>query len=150
MLAVDGAGSEMQPMTAFVRRGEERIVIFTGRDTEIGRAGASHGHISVVGKNHDYHAYLEGDIRPIEDRQLTDELWNPTVAAWYPDGKEDPNLLLIEFRPQRAEIWASIGNPLVFGYKIAKANATGEMPEDVAVRRSISFSGGGSELGSRV
>jgi len=36
---------------------------------------------------------------------VIDRLWNPFVAAWYEGGKDDPELRLLRFDPDWAQVW---------------------------------------------
>ena len=47
---------------------------------------------------------------------MIDRLWNPFVAAWYEDGKDDPQLALLRLDAECAEIWLD-GSSLVAGVK---------------------------------
>jgi general stress protein 26 len=42
---------------------------------------------------------------PDNDPAVIDRLWNPFVAAWYPGGKDDPELRLLRFDPESAQVW---------------------------------------------
>jgi general stress protein 26 len=44
-------------------------------------------------------------------------LWNPSVAAWFEGGKEDPKLRLLSFQPGHAQIWLN-ENSLFAGVKM--------------------------------
>ena len=79
-----------------------------------------------------------GRLRVNRDAAKIEELWNPVVAAWYPGGKDDPEMTLLELQLVDAAIWASKTNPIKFGWEIANANATGEEPE-VGVSNHIRF-----------
>jgi general stress protein 26 len=99
-----------QPMTAqFIddQSNAGGIWFFTGRDTDLARAvGGGHpAQASFASKGHDLFASLEGDPTASEDRAVIDRLWNPFVAAWFKGGKSDPDLRLLRFRPERAQIW---------------------------------------------
>ena len=48
---------------------------------------------------------------------MVDKLWNPFVAAWFEGGKDDPNLQLLRFEPERAQIWLN-GSSLLAGMKM--------------------------------
>ncbi len=41
------------------------------------------------------------------DRAVIERLWSSFVAAWYPAGKNDPNLALLHLEPEEAEIWSN-------------------------------------------
>jgi general stress protein 26 len=62
---------------------------------------------TYVSKGHDLFAHIHGTLEPIEDRALVEKLWNPFVASWYKEGKEDPDLQLVRFDTSNAEIWKS-------------------------------------------
>jgi len=36
---------------------------------------------------------------------VIERLWNPIIASWYKDGKDDPDLLLLRFDTERADVW---------------------------------------------
>lgn len=103
-----------QPMTAQFdgEAGRGPIYFFTAKDTDLvealgaGQAAALH----FADKGHDLFASVEGRLAPVSDRALVDRLWNKWVAAWYQGGKEDPNLQLIRFEPDHAQIWLNENN----------------------------------------
>jgi Uncharacterized stress protein (general stress protein 26) len=141
MLGVEGKG-HMQPMAAQVDAATNTIWFFTKIDAPIvAHVGSgARAHFCVVGKNHDYHACLGGrlTVEPAA-REKIDEYWNAVVAAWYENGKEDPKLTMLALRLDDAEIWASTGSAMKFGWEIAKANYDAEKMPDVGVKREIRF-----------
>lgn len=69
---------------------------------------------TYVAKGHDLFAHIHGTLELVEDRALVDKFWNPIIAAWYKDGKDDPDLQLLRFDTTKAEIWkAEMGSTLV-------------------------------------
>lgn len=69
---------------------------------------------TYAAKGHDLFAHVHGTLRPVDDRAVVERLWNPIIASWYRDGKDDPDLQLIRFDAERAEIWkAEAGSTLV-------------------------------------
>ena len=46
-----------------------------------------------------------------------DRLWNRFIAAWYEGGKDDPNLVLLRFDAESAEIWLDASS-LIAGIKM--------------------------------
>ena len=76
-----------------------------------------------VSKGHDLFACLSGSARIDNDRTMIDKLWSKQVEAWFPGGKDDPNLALLRFDIDSAELWEadmSITGKLkmIFGGKI--------------------------------
>src|SRR3954452_294247 len=75
------------------------IWFFAAKDTDLVRElGDSHRGIAhFAAKGHDLFASMHGELSVDNDRTRIDRLWNRFVAAWYPGGKEDPNLQLLRF-----------------------------------------------------
>ncbi|HSR65837.1 MAG TPA: pyridoxamine 5'-phosphate oxidase family protein [Xanthomonadaceae bacterium] len=120
MLGLDGAeGGHARPMTAQFEERRGPIWFFSARDhalvRDLDRGGAAH--VSFVAKDHGLFASLGGELRLDTDRAVLDRLWNPFVAAWYEGGKDDPNLALLRFDADHAEIWENASS-LLAGLKL--------------------------------
>jgi general stress protein 26 len=99
---IDGEHSE--PMTAQIDDDQPNtLFFFAGRDNRIAKGGDAMA--QFVGKGHDFFACLAGNITTDNDRGQIDKLWNNQVEAWFPGGKEDPNLTLLRFDVDSAELW---------------------------------------------
>lgn len=115
MLGVDGVDDgRAQPMTAQLHEDDGFIYFFTTKDN--GLVENMHQNrraiATFVSKGHDLFATLNGSLEEDQNRTKIDKLWNPHVAAWYPQGKDDPNLLLIRLDPESAQIWLNENNVL--------------------------------------
>ncbi|QRM56602.1 pyridoxamine 5'-phosphate oxidase family protein [Sinorhizobium sp. BG8] len=141
MLGVEGSHMHMQPMAPQLDRQSATIWFFTKTDAEIVHAigPASRAHFCVVGKDQDYHACLSGRIEVRKDPVKIDEYWSSIVEAWFDHGKNDPQLTMIALRLDDAEIWASTGSALKFGWEIAKANFNPDEEPDVGVKAHVVF-----------
>jgi general stress protein 26 len=110
MLGLTGVDEDhSQPMTAQFVEGRDNgpIWFFTAKDTNLVRGmGQRHAaFLSFAAKGHDLFASVHGELVVDNDRAVLDKLWNRFVAAWYPGGKEDPNLQLVRFEPERGQVW---------------------------------------------
>lgn len=72
---------------------------------------------------------VAGRATVVHDRAKVDELWTPTVEAWFPNGKDDPTVALIKVEAESAEYWASNEPGVVTAFKIAKAVVTHTQPD---------------------
>jgi general stress protein 26 len=123
MLGLVGVeGGHSQPMSAQVLNDEGprgAIWFFTAKDTDLVRAlGESHrAMLNFSAKNHHLFASLQGELSKSNDRAVIDKLWNRYVAAWYEGGKDDPNLQLVRFDPDHAQVWLN-EHTLVAGVKL--------------------------------
>lgn len=57
------------------------------------------------GKGHDMFARFDGTLVRETSQDRFDQFWNNFVAAWYDEGKNDPDLLFLRMDLGTAEIW---------------------------------------------
>ena len=109
MLGIDGEpGGGMQPMTALIEEDDGGpLWIFTSKESDLARAigGGKPAHATFTGRKHDLFANVTGRLSIDNNRTVIDRLWNPWVAAWFEDGKDDPKLCLLRFDAEHAKIW---------------------------------------------
>lgn len=118
MLSLDGVAGA-QPMTVLTDGERSPLWIFTSKETDLVRALSPGQPASLVfvSKGHDLFASLLGRICPDNDRAVIDRLWNPFVAAWYREGKADPELCLLRFDAEDVKVWVDASS-LLAGVKI--------------------------------
>lgn len=131
MLGLAGDGREFQPMTAFVEPDANRIWFFTRDDTDLARDVADQGgaDATFIFQERKLHASIVGRIARDHDRERIERYWNAHVAAWYPDGKDDPALTLLRLDVDEAAVWITEAGPLKYAFELAKANASNATPE---------------------
>ena len=71
---------------------------------------------------------LAGRAALVHDRAKIEELWNSGVEAWFPDGKDSPDVALLRIDPDSAEYWDSPGGRVTSVLAYAKSKVTGERP----------------------
>ncbi len=69
---------------------------------------------------------VSGNATITRERRKIDELWTHAVEAWFPKGKEDPNLTLICVTPTVSHYWDTENGKLVTMAKILTAAVTGK------------------------
>jgi len=65
---------------------------------------------------------LTGKARISNDRELIDKYWNPYVAAWFENGKDNPEVAMLIIKISKGEHWDSTTNKLVQTFEILKSN----------------------------
>ncbi|BBI60896.1 hypothetical protein HSBAA_22020 [Vreelandella sulfidaeris] len=65
---------------------------------------------------------LSGKANLTDNRELIEKYWNPFIAAWFPEGKDDPDVALLEIKVQMGEHWKAKESKTFQLYEIAKAN----------------------------
>lgn len=131
MLGLDQPGYHSQPMTAFREDDTGTIWFFTRDDTDLAKdAGGGQSAMFTYGsKDQEVWACIHGTLSVTpRNEALIDKHWNPILAAWYPEGKDDPHLTLLRFDAGDGRIWVSKKGAVGFFYEVAKANLTGTLP----------------------
>lgn len=142
-LVGDAHTQHFQPMTAFAEAETGDIWFFTRRDTDLARAVAEGAEAMYViqTKDQELHACIGGRLTLSHDQVRIDKYWNAVVAAWYPNGKDDPQLTLLRLDARDAQVWLSEAGPVKFAYEITKANVTHKQP-DLGETAKLNLSGG--------
>lgn len=69
---------------------------------------------------------ISGTAHLLRDRQKMEELWSPMLRAWFPQGKDDPELALLRVDVEKAEYWDAPSGTLVHLVGFARAALTGK------------------------
>ena len=118
MLGMVDESAPARPMTAQFEGDEDRgpLWFFTSQDSELVEAGGGAATAVFISKGHDLFARIEGKLVEDTRSDMIDKLWNPFVAAWYEDGKDDPDIALMRMDLESAEIWENASS-LMAGIK---------------------------------
>ena len=104
MVGFAEGGEHSEPLTAQLDPDQvDTLWFFVGRDNRLAKGGAVMA--QFVSKGHDYFACLAGQAVIDNDPTLIDKLWSKQVEAWFPGGKQDPNLALLRIDVSSAELW---------------------------------------------
>lgn len=84
---------------------------------------------------------VSGTARVTRDPAKIDELWNDLHSVWFPKGRNDPTLVLLEIVPTYVEYWDRSGvEAIKFMFETARSAITGEtMSEDAGVHGKLDF-----------
>lgn len=115
MLGLQGVeDGRTRPMTAQVDAGEDgdaedggTIYFFAAHSEPLVQSlGQSHRAVATyVSKDHKVFAHVHGNLVLNQNRAVIERLWNPFIASWYKDGKDDPDLALLRFDAEKADVW---------------------------------------------
>ncbi|WP_320067115.1 pyridoxamine 5'-phosphate oxidase family protein [Micromonospora sp. RTGN7] len=81
---------------------------------------------------------LSGTAQEGYDRARAEQLWNPLLKTWFPDGLDTDGLTLIKVHASSAEYWDSPSSTVVNLFGFAKAAATGRPPK-AGENREVTF-----------
>ena len=64
-----------------------------------------------------------------DEQSKIDELWTLDMKAWFPEGKEDPKIMLIHAKPMEAEYWDHSSSKMIMLFSMIKSAITGKYTE---------------------
>ncbi|HEX7948641.1 MAG TPA: pyridoxamine 5'-phosphate oxidase family protein [Phenylobacterium sp.] len=138
MLGLTGSTQHFQPMTAFAEPETQTIWFFTPKDSDLVESALGGADAMFHFQSREVYACMDGRLAVDTDRARIDKFWNAHVAAWYPQGKDDPSLTLLRFDPTEAAVWLVDGGLVKYLLEVAKAKASKTTP-DVGERRDLNF-----------
>ena len=71
---------------------------------------------------------LTGSATVVDDAEKKKELWNTFTEAWFPDGQDDPSVVVVKVDGGSAQYWESPGR-LAMTLDMVKARVTGNPPK---------------------
>lgn len=133
MVALDGGHQHSVPMTAQLDKDADHAFWFyTSKDNRL--AGGGPAMAQFAGQGHHLFACIAGKLVEETNPAVIDRYWSNEVAAWYPGGRKDPNLLMLRFELGDAEIWlADMSLKGIFRMIMGKSVATDEMGKHAEV-----------------
>ncbi|MBG6217937.1 general stress protein 26 [Arthrobacter sp. CAN_A6] len=72
---------------------------------------------------------IAGTATLTKDQAKIDELWGPSVSAWFENGRDDPTVALIRVDADTAEYWSMEAPRVVSAVKMVKGLVTGSKPD---------------------
>lgn len=104
MLHLSNSHDHAIPMAAQLDPDAEGEFWFcTTRDNRVAQGGPAMAQFTSLG--HDLFCCISGTLVEETDKAVIDRYWSNAVAAWYDQGRNDPNLLMMRFELDDAEIW---------------------------------------------
>jgi len=132
MLTTQGADGTLdaRPMTLQAIDDDGTMWFFTSAYTSLDDAIRRQSQVNVAFADTSDSFYLSTSANAafVDDRARIDELWSPMAAAWFPEGKDDPNLRLLRVDAEKVDYWFSRSGKIVQMLALAKAAARHQPP----------------------
>jgi general stress protein 26 len=128
MLTTVGPDGKLYSRPMFTQREdrEDGLWFFTERSSAKAQQVQGHADVNLSyadpGKN--VYVSVAGTARIVDDPELERELWNAMNGAFF-DGPDDPDLVLLQVEPQRAEYWDGSSGKVRQLFDMVKAAVTG-------------------------
>ncbi len=138
----EGGSLRSRPMTTVERGSQEALWFFAAAGSEVVEDTRRQPQVCLsYGGDAEHFVSVSGRATLIEDAARKRELWNPMVQAWFPQGPDSAEVLLIEVRPEHAEYWDTQRNRLVQLFSMAEALASGVPPRGMGEHRQVDLHG---------
>jgi len=107
MLGLPSQVAHSQPMTAQFDGHDGPIWFYGTRSSRLveGLSSTNNAMAQYVGEGHKLFACISGLLTIDNDRAMIDKFWSNSVEVWYPQGKSDPDLVMLRFDPDHIEVW---------------------------------------------
>lgn len=114
MLTTVGADGDLVSRPLSTQRSQydgRRVFFFTEGDSPKVGEIRRHPKVNLAYASKDKNTYVSiaGRARVFRDQALIDQFWNDALKAFFPKGKDDPNLVLLEVEPRTVEYWDGPG-----------------------------------------
>ena len=134
LTTVDAGGNlRSRPMSTQKAEFDGDVWFITADDTSIAGEIRRDNRVNVSYAQPDKQRYISvsGTAELIYDRAKIDEFWSPFYKAYFPNGKDDPNLRLLKIEVDKAEYWDSKGLiPTVIAFAQAMMGKESELADN--------------------
>ncbi|HEX2795192.1 MAG TPA: pyridoxamine 5'-phosphate oxidase family protein, partial [Croceicoccus sp.] len=126
MLQLDADLDSAAPMTAQLDKdANSTIWFFTYRDNRFAKMGPATA--TYASKGHDVFARFHGVLSEETSRERLEKQWDNTVQAWFPEGKDDPKLLMLRMDLGNASIWCGDMGMIAVGKMLLGMDVTDDV-----------------------
>lgn len=102
----------------FFTYGESHKVLEAQRRPEI--------NVSFSNPKDQSYVSLSGTASLVRDKAKIEEMWEPQLKAWFPDGVDTPDIALLKITAHKAEYWDAPSSVVAHAISLVKALATGK------------------------
>ena len=128
-----------RPMTVSQKTFDGSLWFFTSKSSPPAAAVSRNPEVGLqfVDTHKDLYVSLSGEAVLETDRVRMEGLWSPIMKAYFPQGLDDPDLVLLRVDVYKAEYWDVKESKPVQLFKMAKAIAKGERATDLGEHRTV-------------
>jgi general stress protein 26 len=127
MVTEDGGKLRGRPMAASQNGFDGTLWFFTRASSHKVNEIEADGRVCVTYADPGSQDYVSfsGTARLSREKSEIDMRWTDVLKAWFPDGKDDPDVALLEVTVEEAEYWDRPNSRVVRALGYAKAKITG-------------------------
>lgn len=131
LTTINGGQLRSRPMSTQEFGSDGNLWFFTSDQTHKVDEIEADNRVNAAYSKPDDNVYVSvsGRASIVKDRQKIEELWNPILKAWFPEGLDDPTLCLLKVSVEEAEYWDSPNSKIVQLVGFVKALVTGQQAD---------------------
>lgn len=116
-----------RPMSTMQVDDEGALWFFTKEHKKITDEVAADNKVSLLYAHPGKNTYLtiQGTSAAVKDRKKMEELYTPALKGWFPEGLDEPGIVLLKVVPEQAHYWDATEAKLVILLSMVKAAITG-------------------------
>jgi general stress protein 26 len=116
-----------RPMSTLQMDADGALWFFTAMSSLKIEETAEHRLVNLSYAHVDKQEYLSisGTASVVRNKEKMQQLWTPWIKPWFPQGSDDPDLVLLKITIHEAEYWDAPGNSVQRLYGLAKGIVTG-------------------------
>lgn len=101
-----------RPMSTVQMDADGALWFFTGLSSPKVEEALHHRQVNLSYARIDKQDYLSisGTAEIVRDKEKMQQLWTPWIKPWFPQGLDDPDLILLKIHLHAAEYWETPGN----------------------------------------
>ena len=130
MVTHDGDDVRARPMRGISRPEQNAIWFFADRESRSDEEMRQNPVVCLTytSQNNEVYLSVSGRMSRVVGKATIAELWNEDAGAYFPNGPDDPRVVLLRFEPEIAEYWTAPSSPIVIAIKFLEARLLGERP----------------------
>ena len=140
LTTVEADGSlHTRPMASQEADENGDLWFFTDRTESVARNVAANPQVGLgfSDPHGDNYVAIAGVGTLTQDRATIKAKWNEILKAWFPGGKDDPNLALLRVNPTRGEFWDTRSSTLTNVVGFVKAKLGGGPADDLVDNEKV-------------
>lgn len=130
-----------RPMTLQESETDGDLWFFTGEHTALADDIEQQPKVNVSFSSGSNFVSVSGTAHLRDDPAKKQELWQPAYKMWFPQGLEDPDLVLLKVEAESAEYWDTPGTNVVYLFGMLKTLVTGKPPESTTEHETLKLGG---------
>jgi general stress protein 26 len=124
----DDGSLHASPMTTQEAEFDGDAWFIASVDSDTVRNLTSHPRVNVAYSGTSSWLSLSGSATVLDASDKKKELWNTFVEAWFPEGQDDPSIVVVKVAGESAHYWESPGR-VAMTLDMVKSRVTGNPPE---------------------